>query len=165
MLGGFLGGVRAGIWLVVEEGEEGEEERLQLVVVVVGMVVGIGDRERSCDLAASPAQLEDPLGGFREGSGVKSHVEAEMDGLRGRIRRLTGEIREVRKAFEEMQEEEVMARLSLFPGEKQGDGCRVLDTYLPSSPILSSLSPIAKERGRRGHWRGILEPDDKGKGV
>lgn len=119
---------------------------------------GSGDRERFCNLVLPLPQLEPPprSRGFCE-RGERGHVEAEMHGLRGRIRRLTGEIVGMRKAVEEEREREQEARSRLVSDEEDEDGSVLLDTYFPSSPILSSLCP-AEERRKTGGRPGTLDP-------
>lgn len=142
--GGGGGGVQRGGDAVGSDGSGGGD--------------GSGNRERSWDLVLPqpPLQLELRCREFC-GGGVRGHAEAEMDGLRGRIRRLTGGIREVGKVVEEKREREEEARSVLVFDEKDWDGRRLPDTYFPSSPILSSLYP-AKERRKTGSRRWALDP-------
>ena len=106
---------------------------------------GNGDKERSCDLVLPPPQLELRPRGLN-GGGVGTSAQGEMDGLRGRMRRLTEEIRGVREALEERREQEEEARSRLVSGGKEGNGGRLPGTYFPSSPILSSLFFTAEEK-------------------
>lgn len=91
-----------------------------------------------------PLQLETTRGFCEGGRGIRA--DREVEGLRERIGRLTGEVREVRTALEEGREQEQGTPSRILRSSSAGEGGTRLGVYAPSSPILSSLFPSQGKR-------------------